>query len=159
MTQKAKATDRFTKIMPTEYANLDIDATIEYDAYQLIEKGFVPQTKEDKWFIYMNEAGWLHIHRSASGSCIFKVQFESVANGYTITHAKVNRHPDQYKGQDPAYDARLLIYLIRKLLLKHNVPFPMPGNVPHKQKSTHEKMVMGKGDDDGPSFIPLNILN
>ena len=63
------------------------------------------------------------------------------------------------------YDARLLVYLIRKLLLKHNVPFPMPENVPQKQRRQHEELVMGKnngtndGDGSSSTFIPLNILN
>ena len=43
---------------------------------------------------------------------------------YMIAEASVNRDPNQYTGADTAHDARLLVFLIDRLLLGKDVPFP-----------------------------------
>lgn len=146
------------KALPMLRAELEIDATIDAEAMALIKAGYTPQQPQDKWLLHMDEADWLHVYRAASGSCIFSARFESAGAHTVIAEAWVNRDSREYKGQDAAYDARLFIYLVRKLLLKHSVPFPMPANLPHGDKVTHEQHVMG-ASEGGASFIPLNILN
>lgn len=56
----------------TEYFTVDII----YDEQQLeiIKKGLIPETMENKWFIYY-EDNKLYCHRSWTGYCIFIVEF------------------------------------------------------------------------------------
>ena len=168
MTQKTHL-----KPLPPERAALEIEAEIEPDAWALIQRGFVPRTPQDKWVIFLDDHNWLHIHRSLTGTCIFLAHFAPHPEQdeiYTIDQAWVNRNSDQYKMKDLVYDAKLFVYLLRRLLLGHNVPFPVPERMPHQNKPLHEQHVMGQrrkktaSDDDEPdeppsSFIPLNLLN
>lgn len=150
---------------PAAKADLEIEAVIEPEAYALIQQGFIPRTRNDKWFIYLSEDGWLRCHRAATGVLVYWAKFDSTQNegedAYTITEAWANRKTEEYRMKDAAYDARVFVYLLRKLLLKHDVPFPTPAAMPHQNKPLHEKHVMGHDDTIGgskPSFIPLNDL-
>ncbi len=147
--------DGHYKEMPTLTADLEIEAEIEPEAFALIQKGFEPASPQDKWRLVFNDDLQLDIFRVASGSCIFTAQFAPLNDGYTITRALVNRDPAQYRSQDPVYDARLFIYLLRKLLLKHDVPFPLPADMPHRNKTIHEQHVMGQNQANPP--IPLDV--
>lgn len=148
------------KPIPTKKEELLIEADIEAEAFERIRQGFVPQTPSDKWFIYMGDDGWLYCHRAASGSCIFGARFhqQSDGTGYTISKAWVSRDGQAYRSTDTAYDARLFIYLLRCLLLGHDVPFPTPTSMPHSNKNLHERHVMGENGQKPASFISLDDL-
>ncbi len=158
------------KPLPTERAPLEIEAEIEPEAFALIQRGFVPRSPQDTWILYMDADHWLHVHRSQTGTCIFLAHFTphpSQTGFYTIDEAWVNRASEQYKMKDSVYDAKLFVYLLRRLLLGHNVPFPVPERMPHENKPLHEQHVMGqrdahgdnKGGDPPATFIPLDLLN
>ncbi|MEM8858820.1 MAG: hypothetical protein AAGD96_10895, partial [Chloroflexota bacterium] len=145
---------------------LDIDATIELDAWAQIRKGFEPQTPAEKWLIDVDENDLMYVYRAYTGTCIFRVQFGPHDNGdgMTILEALANRDPEQYRNTKAGYDAKLLIYLIRRLLLKHDVPFPSPSTMPKINQGTHEQHVMGNesGINKRPGnsgFVPLNIVH
>ena len=153
------------KPLPDQNAPLDIDATIEFDAWEQIRKGFAPQTPADKWLIEIDENELMHVYRASTGTCIFQVQFGPHQNGdgITILEALANRDPQQYRNTKAGYDAKLLIYLIRRLLLKHDVPFPSPSSMPKINQGSHEKHVMGResGINQRPGssgFIPIDII-
>jgi hypothetical protein len=145
MVEIAKKDSWKTSPLPAERAALDIDATIDEDAWEKMKIGFVPQTANDKWFVYVDTAEQMHIHRASTGTCIFQVQFglHPSGDGITITEAWANRNPEQYRNTKAGYDAKLLIYVIRRLLLKHDVPFPAPTALPKSNMSTHEQHVLG----------------
>lgn len=166
MTKIAKKADCKSVPLPPERAELDIDATIDSDAWEQIKIGFVPQTDKDKWFIYIDESDQMFVHRSSTGTCIFQVQFgpHPSGEGVTITQAWANRNPKQYRNTKGGYDAKLLIYVIRRLLLKHDVPFPAPSSLPKTNLQTHEEHVMGsesgiKKRPGSSGFIPIDILD
>lgn len=151
------------KAMPTERELLEIDATIDHDAFAKIAEGYIPTTKEDKWILLMDESLTLYVHRIQTRTCIFQVTFEPTNDKQhmQIKEAWANRNPQEYRSTKAGYDAKLLIYLIRSLLLKHDVPFPAPGNLPQNNLGEHEAHVMGqvKGvEKKQTSFIPLQIL-
>ena len=165
MTKIAQQSDWNNRPLPKERAQLDIDATIEEDAWEKIKLGVVPKTSDDKWFIYVDGENLMHVHRASTGTCIFEVQFapHPSGEGITISEAWANRNSAQYRNTKAGYDAKLLIYLIRRLLLKHDVPFPSPSAMPKSNLSTHEQHVMGKesGIDKRPGssgFIPIDII-
>jgi hypothetical protein len=151
-------------------ASLEIEAEIEPEAFALIQRGYLPRTPADKWLIRYTADGWLHMHRSQTGICVYLAHFAphpTQSGFYTIDEAWVNRDSTQYKMKDLVYDAKLFIYLLRRLLLGHNVPFPVPDRMPHENKPLHEQHVMGQGGNDGDgtgdgvapaTFIPLPLL-
>ena len=55
----------------------------ETDAERL-QHGLIPQGMEDKWFAYF-EDGWLHLHRSWTGSLIYWIKLSSCPGGMHVT--------------------------------------------------------------------------
>ncbi|ELP32528.1 hypothetical protein RBSWK_03541 [Rhodopirellula baltica SWK14] len=80
---------------------------------------------EDKWFIY-RDGDWLYFHRSWTGALIYWLKLDFDTQSITVSESWVNRESEQYSSTDTAYDRALVDYLIRGLLLKEQVPFPMP---------------------------------
>lgn len=151
------------KGMPAEREALEIEAKIDHDAFAKIAAGFIPKSKEDKWILLMDDKLTLYVHRIQSRTCIFQVTFEPTEDKQfmQIREAWANRNPQEYRSTKAGYDAKLLIYLIRSLLLKHDVPFPAPGNLPQSNLGEHEAHVMGHVkaiEKKQSSFIPLDIL-
>ncbi|MDA0243412.1 MAG: hypothetical protein OT477_08355 [Chloroflexi bacterium] len=146
--------------LPEQRAQMEIDALVDAEAFGRIQLGFTPADMQDKWHMRMEEGQWLRCYRSWTGHCIYEVRFEwgetAEGEGYTIPEAWVNRDPTQYRNEDTAYDARMFIYLVRRLLLGHNVTLPAPNALSHKHKLVHEKHVMGEKDNGRPSVILLD---
>lgn len=72
-----------------------------------LRRGNIPQEMEDKWFWFM-EGDTLFAHRSWTGICIYRVDFQPDHN-HLVT---VNRDPEQYKCKSAAEDAQLLNNLL-----------------------------------------------
>jgi hypothetical protein len=59
------------------------------DEMERIRFGFAPPDMDYKWFMYY-DAGTLHIHRSWTGVCVYRVEFAEEAGGMaTATEAAV----------------------------------------------------------------------
>lgn len=87
-------------------------------------RGLKPEEMEDKWFVYF-EDGWLYLHRSWTGALIYWLKLEGSPAGSRVTESWVNRDPGQYAETDIAYDRSMLDFLIRRMLLSQDVPFPI----------------------------------
>ena len=68
-----------------------------------LRRGNIPQEMEDKWFWFM-EGDTLFAHRSWTGICIYRVDFQPDQN-HLVT---VNRDPEQYKCTSVEDDAQSL---------------------------------------------------
>ncbi|MEM7800770.1 MAG: hypothetical protein AAF633_16385 [Chloroflexota bacterium] len=152
------------KALPAERDQLDIDATIDHDAFAKMAAGFIPKSPADKWILLMDDKLTLYVHRIQSRTCIFQIRFEPTPDKayMRIAEGWVNRNPQEYRSTKAGYDAKLLIYLIRSLLLNHDVPFPAPSNLSEPNQQDHEQHVMGqvKGvEKTQTSFIPINVLS
>ena len=79
---------------------------------------------EDKWFVYF-EDGWLYLHRSWTGSLIYWLRLDGCPAGVRVVESWVNRDSEQYRETDTAYDRLMLDFLIRRMLLGHDVGFPV----------------------------------
>jgi len=80
---------------------------------------------EDKWFIY-EEDGWLSVHRSWTGICIYKIRFEKTEDSLQIAEAYANRNPEQYTNTGNEYDSSFIAWIIDHFLLgKKDVRFPI----------------------------------
>lgn len=117
---------------PVERENLEIVAGFsDADGEQMI-RGFVPKEMEDKWLIDY-DAGWLYFRRSWTGAVIYGIRLDGSPLGVRVIESWANRNPEQYRWKSAEYDRRLVLYLIDRILLKKDVPFPSPpdlGNVP-----------------------------
>ena len=136
-----------------EYVFADADA----DRLQL---GLIPQEMEDKWFVYF-ENGWLYLHRSWTGSLIYWLRLDGCPAGVRVVESWVNRNSDQYRETDAEYDRKMLDFLLRRLLLGHDIDFPvrsadnstnMPGVYQHHVvgRAYPEKTVSDGDSNDEP---------
>lgn len=132
--EKARTTraTRDSKAMPSKRNKLAFERTYSLSELAKITHGLEPESMEDKWFIFA-EGDWLFLHRSWTGICIYSARFHVSLDGATVTEAWVNRDEEQYKATDDAYDAQMLGYLIDRLLLHREVPFP------HRERLAPEK--------------------
>ena len=127
--QKATRNSWMRKPLPEIYVPLHFDRAFIVDEYEQLSYGFIPDCMDDHWFIYLDpEENVIYFHRSWTGFCIYKVRFERSGTAYRVAEAFVNRDPDQYSGTDDDYDAALICFLIDKLLLGKETPFPLPSN-------------------------------
>jgi hypothetical protein len=102
--------------MPQEQQLLDLDLVLAAEAYRQVQWGFVPDSMDDKWFIYF-EDGWLNFHRSWTGLCVYRLHFVPDGKDYRVSEAWVNANPAEYPAPDAERDRGLVRLLIDNLLL------------------------------------------
>jgi hypothetical protein len=137
--------------MPQETKVLAYSAEFSSEEFDRISRGLVPQEMEDKWFIYL-EGDVLHLHRSWTGVCIYRVEFAIEGDKPRVRRALVNRDPSQYKEPDDVYDSKLLHFLISNLLLGKQVEFPMRTGLPKESfKGVYQHHVSGTAFPEKPA--------
>jgi hypothetical protein len=114
------------QLKPFPQARATLPYTRSFDAAELekVKRGLVPAAMEDKWFILFEEP-WLYLHRSWSGIGIYAVKLRAEADGAVVEEAHANRDPAEFRETDDAHDARMLAFLIDRLLLGLSVEFPV----------------------------------
>jgi hypothetical protein len=100
-------------------------ASFSATEYTAIQRGFVPEEMEDKWFLFF-EDDVLYLHRSWSGHCVYRVAFQSLGDAWEVREANVSADQQHYRRGPADYEVRLVDFLIRALLLNQVVPFPFP---------------------------------
>src|SRR5262245_2892281 len=116
---------KVVKPMPEKRAKLAYSRTFDDAEHARVIRGLVPEEMEDKWFVFY-EAPWLWFHRSWTGIAIYGVRLE----GNDVAEAWVNRAPEEYAATDDAHDAAILGFLVDRLLLGRDVPFPVRSSFP-----------------------------
>jgi hypothetical protein len=109
-------------------APLVYQARFTQDEYAIIRRGLVPEEMEDKWFVFW-EASSLFFHRSWTGHCVYQVELRPSEDGCEVAQAAVSTDPEHYRRSSDQYEAALLDFLIRGLLLHQSVEFPMPPDI------------------------------
>ncbi|MCE7992939.1 MAG: hypothetical protein HEP71_13200 [Roseivirga sp.] len=140
----AKKDDWKTKEMPDEVDFFDLNKVLSIKEYEQLCYGLIPSQMEDKWFIYV-ENETIYFHRSWVGSCIYQVTIEKQSDRIILTRTVVNRNRDQYKFKDNAEDQRVLGYLIDRLLVGKNVPFPTNDPSIPEQTNYSKHNIVGYG--------------
>lgn len=108
--------------MPEETESLNFHRIFTSVEIERLRVGLIPRVMEDKWFIYCDNHT-LNIHRSWTGFHIYKITMQPLEdNTYSVTQAIVNRDPQQNNG----FDLAELIYLVDRVLLGKEAPFPIP---------------------------------
>jgi len=88
-----------------------------------IRVGLVPGSMDEKWFVLF-EHPFLFLYRSWTGTLIYRLEIEEGPEGGEVVNATVLDNPEMYRRGSPDYEASLLSWLVRGLLLNQEVPFP-----------------------------------
>lgn len=100
--------------MPIETFRLNYSKGITAEQFENISLGLIPEEMEDKWFAYV-EGHTLFLHRSWTGTCIFRIEFRPALDGYIISSAEVNNAPEQYRPRHDDQEISLIDRLIEYL--------------------------------------------
>jgi hypothetical protein len=130
--------------MPEERASLPYRRTFGEAEYVRVQRGLVPKEREDKWFIF-HESPWLFLHRSWTGICIYTLKLREEDGGAVVDEAWVNRAPDEYRETDAEHDAKVLGFLVDRLLLGLPAEFPLRGHVDPAKAPVLVHHVVGHG--------------
>jgi hypothetical protein len=111
--------------MPSRKMKLPIRRRFTADQFVLIAKGHVPESMDDKWFLYLDPVTCeLFMHRSWTGYCIYIMQFKKEQDGWAVNIAWVNRDPGQYEQTNLTHDLAVANWLIDVFLLGQRRDFP-----------------------------------
>ena len=111
----AQRSDWKIEPMPALCKALMIQDLYTTQVFELISLGIIPDSMDEKWFVYY-ESPWLYLHRSWTGICIYKVQFEFINDHFQIVEAFVNQDPSQYKVTDDEQEVTLLRTLLNSVV-------------------------------------------
>jgi hypothetical protein len=140
------------KPLPDQRAPLAYARRFSAEEHARVVQGLVPVNMEDKWFIYF-EDGLLRLHRSWTGACIYGVRLAMEGDESVVTEAWVSRATGEYTRTDDAYDARLLSFLIERLLLRRDVAFPVPDAIEGGDRASlyrHHVVGNARASDEEP---------
>ncbi len=136
--------------MPSSVRKLSVNKSFTLEEMERIRRGLRPRDMEDKWFLFF-EDDCLHMHRSWTGTCIYRARFESGVQGYTLVEADMNGDKASYNGQSDAYEVAMLGYLIDRLLLSKQVVIPSPDSINADELPMWKHNVVGYGRSSSES--------
>lgn len=73
--------------------------------------GLIPRDMDDRWFIFF-EDGWLYLHRSWTGDCIYGVRLEGAPSGVRVVDAWASRDSDRYNSPGTEEEKRRVADLL-----------------------------------------------
>jgi len=111
--------------MPEETRKLSLHRSFSADEFARLERGLLPAQMEDKWFAFY-EDGWLNLHRSWSGVCIYRVRLVARDGQFDVAECIVNDHRKQRRTLGDAYDIAFCEWVLDNLLLGKQTPRPRP---------------------------------
>lgn len=130
--------------MPSSVRKLSVNKSFTQEEMEQVRRGLRPREIEDKWFLFF-EGNSLHVHRSWTGTCIYRARFEADSQGYVLVEAEMNADKAEYNGQSDAYEVAMLGYLIDRLLLSKQVAIPSPDSITGDQLPIWKHNVVGYG--------------
>jgi len=89
--------------MPVIYETAFLNKGLAAGDYQALLSGFLPRDMDDRWFMYANE-GYVYLHRSWTGHCIFRLKIEVIKEECLLTELQINRDTNQYKSTNVEAD-------------------------------------------------------
>jgi hypothetical protein len=94
-----------------------INLRFTQEQFEKIQRGLIPDTMDDKWFIYF-ENDWLYFHRSWTGYGVYKCKVDRDESGYFISELWAERNAEKYGLVDDKKDVELFSRMIVILLLE-----------------------------------------
>ncbi len=92
------------------------------DEWKRLRQGLVPEVMEDKWFVFFEDP-FLYFHRSWTGELAYRLRLAADESGGRVEEAFASANVGM---TDPAYEGALASFLMRCLMLRQDVPFPVP---------------------------------
>ena len=133
-----------TQALPQLRASLPLLRRFNAEETTRLRRGLVPRDVEDKWFICCDEDQLL-LYRAWTGICIYGATLRPDPNGCTLVSPWVNREPSQYAQSDLDWDSALASWLIERLLLGRELPFPARKGLSPDKAHAFEHTVVGRG--------------
>jgi hypothetical protein len=126
--KRARRENHLNHPMPAKRERLTLRRGFDNDEYERLKLGLIPETMDDKWFIYFDEHSMeLRFHRSWTGYCIYIVTVAENGHGCEIKQAWVNADREQYPSEDRIHDVNVAHWIIDALLLGNARDFPNAG--------------------------------
>ncbi len=141
-----------TEPLPRQRATLTIGRAVSADEITRIRRGLVPEEMEQKWFLFY-EGDRLYCHRSWTGYCIYVAHFARRGDTSLLTHAEVNRDPEQYTETDDRHDAQILNYLLDSLLLGAAAEWPVRDEDPPPDRPARAAERRGTAPAGTPFYV------
>ena len=111
-------------------ANLPIEDEFTPSQWRVIQRGYVPEVMEEKWFIWVG-ADAIHIHRSWTGFEVYRVAYEEVGDGARLVSADVETDPERYDPSHGDHERAMVRWLLRGFLLgQREIEFPIRPDTP-----------------------------
>ena len=109
--------------LPQQHTTIRMGELYPPEDIQRLQRGFMPQAMEDRWFMFM-ENNILHIHRSWTGFCVYRVNFIQEGENLRMISVDVNRDPEQYSNTSIEHDKEMVLFLLSAFLSVGHAPFP-----------------------------------
>jgi hypothetical protein len=97
---------------------------------------------DEKWFIFF-EPPFLFFHRSWTGRLVYRLELEEQPTGARVKDAGVVNDPGFYRRRSDEYEIQLVSFLVRRLLLEQNVPFPVPEAIRDQPPGAYQHNIVG----------------
>jgi hypothetical protein len=104
---------------------LDFEAVVTVPERERLLDGLIPEAMEDKWVVF-HEAPHLFFHRSWTGQPVYRLTLAPTDDGARLIEARWSADLASSAAADPAYEARVLRFLVFQLLLRQPGRFPLP---------------------------------
>jgi len=98
------------------------EQTLTVDEFSTLEKGYIPKSDSDKWFVYFDDmimdevVGMLKFFRAHNGRMVYLVPIEKSGGDYKIPFLFAERYIRYWKNTNES-DAQIICYLINCFLL------------------------------------------
>jgi hypothetical protein len=122
----------------------DYRATFSDTEYVILCRGLVPVEMEDKWFVFL-EAHTLYFHRSWTGHCVYQLEMQATPTSHDVVRAMVASDHDMYHRSSDQYEAAMVDFLLRGLLLHQAVAFPLPAGLRSAPPGLFQHHIAGTG--------------
>jgi len=87
---------------------------------ELITLGSVPESMDDKWFVYSKD-GWVYLHRSWTGDCIFMLKLDGCSAGVRITEAWVEKDQSKFNNTDMAISVSIIESILDGVITRNAI--------------------------------------
>lgn len=105
---------------PSQFAEADIDISLNSQELEVLSKGIFARAMEDKWNLFVIDE-FLYLSRSWTGYCIYKVSIKKRVRGATLQELKVSRNYEQYTSKDLKVDIDRFKRILQSFLKREDL--------------------------------------
>jgi len=122
------SSDKYKNLKPMEgKIKLDFKRCYSEKEHERMSFGLMPASMDEKWLIIMDETG-LRFYRSWTNEEKIRLFLEHTKVGYVVKETWVDEEMMRNEWNSPNYMAKLLNYIIERMLLGRYLEFPFPDN-------------------------------